>query len=115
MKFLLAFILSILLSYLTGYFNLPWWSIAPVCLLVSALVHQKPTAAFFTHFLAVFVLWAGLAYFLSHLNSHVLAQKMSYVLPLKGNLYVLFLVTGLVGGSVGGLAGLTGSFLRTPK
>ncbi len=115
MKFLVALIVSMIVTYIAGYINLPWWVIAPICLLTSVFVHQKPLWAFSTYFFAIFFLWAGLAYFLSYHNNHIFAQKMALVLPLKGNTFMLFLVTGLVGGLVGGLSGLAGSFLRASK
>jgi hypothetical protein len=115
MKFLLAFIVSILLTYVAGYINLPWWVVTPICLLTSVFIHQKPAAAFSTYFFAIFILWAGLAYFLSYHNNHIFAQKMALVLPLKGNTVMLFLVTGLLGGLVAGLSGVAGSFLRASK
>lgn len=112
MKFTVATLLTALLAFISGLF-LPWWGIALTSLLVALLVHQKPGKAFGAGLLGVFILWAGLAWWIDTKNNGVLSHKIASVLPLGGSGLALVLVTGLVGGLVAGFAALTGSFLRS--
>ena len=111
MKFLVAILLTALLAFISGLF-LPWWCIAITSLLVAVLVHQRGMTAFFAGFLGVFLLWAGLAWWIDMKNNGVLSKKIAMVLPLGGNSLLLILVTGLIGGLVAGMAALSGSYLR---
>jgi len=114
MKFLTAIILTALLSFISGLF-LPWWGIAIAALAVAAIVHQKAGKAFLAGLLGVFLLWAGLAWWIDMKNNSVLSQKIASILPLGGNSIALIAVTGLIGGLVGGFAAITGSFLRASQ
>ena len=111
MKFLVATVLTALLAFISGLF-LPWWGIAITSLLVAVLVHQKAGKAFLAGFLGVFLLWAGLAWWIDMKNNGVLSKKIASVLPLGGNAILLILVTGIVGGLVAAMASMSGSFLR---
>ena len=111
MKFLTATFLTALLAFISGLF-LPWWGIAITSLLVALLVHQKAGKAFLAGMLGVFLLWAGLAWWIDMKNNGVLSKKVAAVLPLGGNALLLILLTGFVGGLVAGFAAMSGSFLR---
>ena len=114
MKFLTATILTAILSFVSGLF-LPWWGIAIVALAVAALIHQQPLRAWLSGFLGVFILWAGLAWWIDMQNQSVLSHKVASILPLGGNTIAIIAVTGFIGGLVGGLAALSGSFLRSSR
>ena len=114
MKFLVAIILTVLLAFISGLF-LPWWGIAITSLLVAVLVYQNALKAFFSGFLGVFFLWAGLAWWIDMQNNGVLSKKIASVLPLGGNALLLIIVTGIVGGLVAGFAAMSGSYLRSSK
>ena len=112
MKFLVAVILTALLAFISGLF-LPWWCIALTSLVVALLVNQSAGKAFVSGLLGVFVLWAGLAWWIDMKNNGVLSKKIAQVLPLGGNVLALILLTGLVGGLVSGFAAMSGSYLRS--
>src|SRR5215510_5242852 len=116
MKFLIATILTALLSFIAGiYINL-WWFFAIVALLVALLVHQKAGKAFFAGFLALFILWFGLAFWIDSANNSVLSVKIASLLPLGGSKWLLMIVTAFIGGLIAGFAAMSGSYLRsTPK
>ncbi len=59
-KFLVTTVLIALLSFVCGLY-LPWWAFAGVAFAVSALIPQAPLRAFFSGFLALFLLWGLLA------------------------------------------------------
>ena len=112
MKFLVAIVLTAILAFISGLF-LPWWGIAITSLLVAVLIHQKAGKAFLSGLLGVMLLWVGLAWLIDMKNNGVLSKKIAQLLPLGGNVILLILVTGLLGGLVGGFAAMTGSYLRT--
>ena len=111
MRFILATLLTLALSYISGLF-LPWWGIAIVALLVALIVPQPAGLSFLSAFLGVFLLWAGMAFWIDNRNDGVLSARIAEVLPLGGSGLLLILVTGFIGGLVAGMAGLSGAFLR---
>ncbi len=111
MKFTVSLILMAVLSF-TACLYFPWWSIAIVCFIIAALIPQRPGIAYLCGFMALFILWAGLSFWISNNNAHVLAHKISVVILKKDDPFQLILVTGLIGATVAGFASLTGSLLR---
>ena len=114
MKFLVALLLTAILSFIIGLF-FPWWGIAVVALIVAVIVHQKPGKAFLSGLLGVMAVWSGLAIAIDIKNQGVLSEKIAHVLPLGGNAILLIILTGLIGGLVAGLAALSGSYLRASQ
>jgi len=114
MKFITSLILTALLSFAACLY-LPWWSIAPIAFAIAVVIHQKPVKAFFSGFLALFLLWGGLSFWISRANEHILAHKISLLVLKMDNPYLLMGATALIGGLVAGFAALSGSFLRQTK
>jgi len=112
MKFFVAILLTAALAFISGLF-LPWWGIAIASLLVAVIIHQKAGKAFLSGLAGVFILWAGLAWWIDMKNNGVLSKKIASVLPLGGSAIVLIVVTGIIGGLVAGFAAMSGSFLRS--
>jgi hypothetical protein len=110
-KFFMTTGLIALLSFIAGLF-LPWWTIAVAAFLVSALIPQKPLRAFFAGFLALLLLWGGLALGIDLANESILSARIAAILPLGGSSIALVAVTGLVGALVGGGGSMTAAFLR---
>ena len=114
MKFIVSLVLIALLSVAVCLY-LPWWSIALVAFAVSALIPQHPGKSFLTGFVAIFVLWASLAWFISSNNNHLLAHKVSVLILKTDSPGVLIFATALIGALVAGFAALSGSYLRRSK
>jgi hypothetical protein len=114
MKFFISLILTILLSFAACLF-LPWWSIAIAAFMVAALIPQKPFKAFLTGFIALFLLWGGLSFWMSNNNDHILAHKVSQLILKMDNPIVLVLAAALIGAIVAGFAALAGSYMRKTK
>lgn len=114
MKFFISLILTGLLSF-TACLFLPWWSIAPAAFIVAALIPQKPGKAFLAGFIALFLLWGGLSFWISNNNDHILAHKVSQLMLNMDNPYLLLLATALIGALVAGFAALAGSYLRKTR
>lgn len=114
MKFIIAILLTVLLAFIAGILSFsPWWGFAIAAFIIALLVHQKAGKAFLSGFLGLFILWAGLAWWLDMKNNSVLSQKIANVLPLNGNSILLILITGIVAGLVAGFAAMSGSYLRS--
>lgn len=112
MKFIISLILIALLSFAACLY-FPWWSIAIAAFLVIVVIPQRPGKAFLCGFLSLFLLWAGLSLRISNNNNHILAHKMSAVILAVDNPFLLIVVTGLLGGIIGGLGALAGGLLRS--
>jgi hypothetical protein len=116
MKFILSIVLVALVTYAIGiYGNLPWWSFVVTNLIIAIAVPIKPLQSFIAGALGVGALWAGLAFGIDLANNHILSTKVAQILPLGGSYIALIAVTAIVGALLGGLASLTGSFVRKPE
>lgn len=111
MKFIISLLLTALFAFALGLF-LDWWSIALAAFIVAVCIPQRPWLAFFSGGLGIGILWAGYSLFLNGRNNGLLARKIASLLPLGGKVLLLLFVTALIGGLVGGLAALSGSYLR---
>jgi hypothetical protein len=116
MKFILSVVLVALNTYAIGiYGDLPWWSFIVTNLIIAIALPIKPLHSFMAGALGVGALWAGLAFGIDMANNHILSTKVAQILPLGGSYIALIVVTALVGALLGGLASLTGSFVRKPQ
>jgi len=111
MKKLSNFILTIILGVILSLF-LPWWAVMLAAFLSGAIVRLRNVAAFFVPFGAITLLWIVNAWMLSNANDYTLASKIAVLLPLEGNVVLLILVTGVIGGLAAGVAGLFGNQCR---
>lgn len=107
------FILSVLViivgaAALQPFF--PWYIIAAVAFVTGYLIKQSALTSFLSGFTAIFLLWVVYAFILSNANNDLLAHKVAMLLPLSGNVHLLMLVTGIIGGVVSGFAALSGRF-----
>lgn len=107
-NFIIALLLTVTASLILQLF-LPWYIVAVVAFAVAYFVKQNSFSAFASGFVAVFLLWVLYAYMLSSANENLLATKFATLLPLKGNVTLLLLITGIIGGLVSGFSALTGS------
>jgi hypothetical protein len=94
------------------YGNLPWWSFVITNFIISVAIVQSPLKSFFAGAIGVGLLWLALALVIDTQNQHLLSVKVANLLPLKGSYIALIGITSLVGFLLGGLASLTGSFVR---
>ena len=111
MKFFVSILLIALMSFVASIFS-PWWIIAIIGFAVAFLIPQKAGLAFLSGFLALFLLWAGLSFYISNANNHLLAHKISLLFLKIDNPILLIVVTGFVGGLVTGFASLSGRLCK---
>ena len=106
MKFVVQLILIVVISAVLQVY-LPFWSVAIVAFLVSALTRSKSFTAFLSGFLAIFLLWFITAYWIDGDTQSILTHKISSLFSVSKT--ILMLITALIGGLVGGFGALTGS------
>ena len=114
MKFIISFILTILLRFALCLF-LPWWSIAIISFLVALLVKQKAGMAFAAGFSGLVLLWTGLAWWINVKNENILSARIGELLGIGNNPFLLITITAIIGGLVAGFAAMSGSYLRSDK
>lgn len=111
MKFFAAIAVIIVLGF-SGCLILPWWSIALAGFIAVLAIPLKPLRSFFAGFIAMFLLWFLLSWWISSSNGHILAQKVSLLVLKVNSPFLLMAITAFIGGLTTGLGALAGSFLR---
>lgn len=106
MKLIKQLAITILSCFLLQQF-LPWWAIAIGAAIGGYWMGTNGLASFFAGFLAIVILWIGMAFFIDISTGSILTQKVGKILPLNP-----FLLTSLIGGAVGGFAASTGTLFR---
>ncbi len=106
MKFIIQIVVTIIIGFALQSF-LPWWTLAVGAFGVAYFIDNKALASFAAGFLGAALLWIGMAYYLDYATQSIITEKVNKLLPLNA-----FVLTGLIGGIVGGLSALTGTFLR---
>ncbi|ADB41624.1 hypothetical protein [Spirosoma linguale] len=108
---MIELVLIAILSLLAQLF-LPWWSLAIVAFGICFWRSQRAGGAFLQGFVGVAIVWLLYAGLLHAQTDGVFTGRMSELL-FKTNTTVLpLLVVTLLGGLVGGLAGLSGFLVK---
>ncbi len=102
----MLYLLTTLLLFVAALFG-PWWTIAPVCLVLSCILSKRGAHAFWSTFLAGFTVWALFISYSIFTTNHLLADRMAQLFRLPGYA-VLAAASSLVGALAAGLSGLTG-------
>lgn len=111
MKFIVSILLIMLVSFAACLY-LPWWCIAIAAFAVTLVVPLRSWVAFIAGFVALFLLWGWLAYWISDSNEHVLAHRVSLLILKSDSPMLLIFATALIGALVAGMAAMTGSLMR---
>jgi hypothetical protein len=91
---------------------LPWWSLAIIAFLVCLWRSPSAGQAFFAGFYGIALVWLVYAVIINTRTDGVFVGRMSELLFKTNNAILPGLVTAIVGGLVGGLAGLSGYFVK---
>ncbi|MEJ6981958.1 hypothetical protein WG906_15930 [Pedobacter sp. P351] len=111
MKFLIATLLTALLSFILAGFC-PWWIISIVAFIVAAAIPQKPLLSFLSAAIAVFFLWGLQTYIIDQKNDHILAARISDLLIHRQAPLLMIFASACLGAGVSGFSALSGSLLR---
>ena len=110
MRFIAAFLLTALLCFLAGLY-LEWWGITIAAFIVAIAIHQRAWKSYVSAFLAVFVVWALIAWWRDSANEGILSRQVAELFSL-GSSTLLIIVSAFVGAFVSGFAAMSGSYLR---
>jgi hypothetical protein len=106
MVFLIILIASFLLQMV-----LPWWVTIIISFAACGLVGKTGKISFWSPFLAILVLWTGVALFKSLPNNNILAMRVAEMLHVKFWWLVLS-ISALLGALAAGLSGYCGYHFR---
>src|SRR5687768_13983253 len=110
MKFLLQVLIILILGYILELM-LPWWSIAIAAFIAGLALNTR--ANFAAGFLGIALLWTLKALLIENSAAAPLTERVAAVFSLTKTL--LFVVTAVIGGLVGGFAAMAGSALRKKR
>jgi hypothetical protein len=106
-----AFLASLtILGFLVGHFGY-WWGVAIVAAILSFLFQLNPLTSFGIGFSSVSLMWATYATVLNMINKGEMAAKIGALIGGLPTLQLIVITAG-IGGILGGLGALTGSFGR---
>ena len=108
---ILSIIILIIVGALVGFY-LPWYAMGIQAGILAFLLRFHTKSAFITGFISGFLLWGGSAWWLNISNPSALPARMAFLLPLKGSILLLYVVTGLIGGILLGIWTWAGARLR---
>jgi len=103
------FILILGLSYLSS-FVVPFWGVAVAGFLGSVIVRSSHVSSFLIGFIAVFILWGSMAFYLDTETSGILTDRVSALLKIDKPF--LILITAVLGGLTAGFGSWAGSMIR---
>lgn len=115
MKIILSIVIGIILC-MGSLFLIPiWWIFAPIIFLITYFFHFKHSkTSFAIGFLIVFISWFILYIYKDNMNDSILSTKMATLFSLP-NTVLLFLISSIVMGLIGGLSALSAHFLLKRK
>jgi hypothetical protein len=106
MKWIIVSIIALVLQQF-----LPWWSIAIAGFVLGFLIDQSPRSAFIHGFIGISLFWGGIILYIYLTNEGILASRLALMMGLPYN-WLPGIITALMGGIIGGLASLSGRYLR---
>ncbi len=101
----------IMVTFVSQYF-FDWWVIALAAFAVCYLQAKSSGEAFRKSAAGIAVLWLLVTLYYHIATDGILSTKIASILPLGGNAGLLIAITVLIGGLVGGFAGMSGYLVR---
>lgn len=106
MVFLIILIASFLLQLV-----LPWWVIIVISFATCGLIGKTAKISLWSPFLAILLLWIGMALFKSIPNNHILAGRVAEMIGIK-SWYLVLALTAILGAFAAGVSGFCGYQFR---
>lgn len=106
-QILLIVILSLVIQLI-----FPWWSLAIIAFAVCFWRSEGRGRAFLYGFVGIALVWLGYALLIHIRTDGIFTGRMGELLFKTNSAAIPMLVTAVLGGLVGGLAGLSGYFVR---
>ncbi len=111
MKILIHILIVALLGFVMAQF-LPWWNVAIAGFLAALLLRRSYGQAFFGGFLGIFILWTGMAFWITWSTGSPLPERVAEMISPSMSDWGLALLTGVIGGLVAGFASIAGRAFR---
>jgi hypothetical protein len=111
MKFVIQTLAILIIAFISELF-VPWWCIAVVAFIFGFLL--KSQSNFLAGFIAIALLWTIKSLTLELYAATPFTEKVAHIFALPTKT-LLFVITALIGGLVGGFSALTGSLLKKKK
>lgn len=112
MKYSLGLMLVIVVVGAIIGMYLPWYAMGISAAIIAYVLGMKTKGSFVIGFAAGFILWVLAAYYTALGHPSTLPSRMASLLPLKGQVSLLYVVTGIIGGVTTGLWIWAGARLR---
>jgi hypothetical protein len=112
MKYSLGLMLVIVVVGAIIGMYLPWYAMGISAAIIAYVLGMKTKGSFVIGFAAGFILWVLAAYYTALGHPSTLPSRMASLLPLKGQVSLLYVVTGIIGGLTTGLWVWAGARLR---
>ena len=106
----MVFLIILIVSFLLQLFA-PWWVVVFISFITCAVLAKTGKSALWHPFLAILLLWAGMALWKSVPNEHLLANRVADMLMVKSWILILCL-TAILGGFVAAISGFCGYHFR---
>ena len=106
-RLILIAIVSLLVQFI-----LPWWSIALVAFMVCYWGSRNAGGAFVEGFAGIAVVWLAYAVLIHFRTEGVFTGRMGLLIIKSSSPAGMLLLTTVLGGLVGGLAGMAGYYVR---
>ena len=106
----MVFFVILVAAFLLQLF-LPWWVVVVLAFATCGLIGKNAKIAFWHPFLAIFILWTGMALYKSIPNQHILAHRVAEMIGIKA-WYAVLLLTGILGALCTAISGLCGYHFR---
>lgn len=110
MKFLIHFVLILLITILVPMYSIWLYMVALATLVGFFVPYRKTFSSFINSFLFSFMSWGGAAAILAIPNDMLMADRVGGILNISG--IALILVTGLIAGICVGFASAAGHSFR---
>ena len=90
----------------------PWWTAVLVAFLVELILGNASKTAFFSGFYGIAIPWMALSTYIDVNSESVLSVRILELFKLPQYSILLIVVTGLLGGLVGGLATTSAGWIK---
>lgn len=111
MNLFIRIFLIMMISSISQYF-LPWWTSLIVALAVETALGKGDGTSFFSGFYGVSIPWMALSAYIDMNNGSILSKQILSLFHLPQYSAVMIVLTGLIGGIVGGLGSQTGGWIK---
>ena len=109
MQHFLKFLLIIVLAWLSSLV-VPFYGVALAGFIASLIVRSSYLSSFLIGFIAVFILWGSMSFYIDTETNSILTSRVSALFSVDPP--ILVLITGVLGGLTAGLGSLCGSLIR---